>query len=87
MILELRNIEKSFGDKKVLTGVSFKAEGGKAFGLLGNKDDYKLDIEKGIGSISVDGDNISNDREIGNGINEVEIHGGVGAINVKFKES
>ena len=33
MILELRNIEKSFGEKKVLTGVSFKAEGGKAFGL------------------------------------------------------
>ena len=35
MILELRNIEKFFGEKKVLTGVSFKAEGGKAFGLLG----------------------------------------------------
>ena len=35
MILELKGIEKSFGDKKVLTGVSFKAEGGKAFGLLG----------------------------------------------------
>ncbi len=35
MELELLNIEKSFGDKKVLTGVSFKAEGGKAFGLLG----------------------------------------------------
>ena len=35
MILELKNIEKSFGDKKVLTGVSFKAKGGKAFGLLG----------------------------------------------------
>ena len=35
MILELKNIEKFFGEKKVLTGVSFKAEGGKAFGLLG----------------------------------------------------
>ena len=35
MILELKNIEKSFGENKVLTGVSFKAEGGKAFGLLG----------------------------------------------------
>ena len=35
MILELKNIEKSFGEKKVLTGVSFKAESGKAFGLLG----------------------------------------------------
>lgn len=35
VILELKNIEKSFGSKQVLTGVSFKAEGGKAFGLLG----------------------------------------------------
>lgn len=35
MILELKNIEKSFGEKRVLTGVSFRAEGGKAFGLLG----------------------------------------------------
>ena len=35
MLLELKNIEKSFGEKKVLTGVSFQAEGGKAFGLLG----------------------------------------------------
>lgn len=35
MELELLNIEKSFGNKKVLTGVSFRAESGKAFGLLG----------------------------------------------------
>lgn len=35
MILELQNIEKSFGNKPVLKGVSFQAESGKAFGLLG----------------------------------------------------
>ena len=35
MILELKNIDKSFGEKVVLRGVSFAAEGGKAFGLLG----------------------------------------------------
>lgn len=35
MLLELRNIYKSFGDKEVLKGISFSAEGGKAFGLLG----------------------------------------------------
>ncbi len=35
MVLELRNVDKSFGDKKVLAGVSFTAEGGRAFGLLG----------------------------------------------------
>ena len=35
MLLELKNIDKSFGEKKVLKGVSFVAESGKAFGLLG----------------------------------------------------
>ncbi len=35
MILELKNIDKSFGEKEVLKGVSFSAESGKAFGLLG----------------------------------------------------
>lgn len=35
MLLELKNIDKSFGDKQVLKGVSFTAESGKAFGLLG----------------------------------------------------
>ncbi len=35
MLLELKNIDKSFGAKEVLKGVSFSVEGGKAFGLLG----------------------------------------------------
>lgn len=35
MLLELKNVEKSFGNKQVLKGVSFAAESGKAFGLLG----------------------------------------------------
>ena len=35
MKLELRNIEKSFGAKQVLQGISLTAEGGQAFGLLG----------------------------------------------------
>ncbi|MDR1532011.1 MAG: ATP-binding cassette domain-containing protein [Clostridiales bacterium] len=35
MKMELRNIEKSFGQKKVLENVSFSAEGGRALGFLG----------------------------------------------------
>lgn len=35
MILELKELHKSFGEKEVLKGVSLRAEGGKAFGLLG----------------------------------------------------
>lgn len=35
MVLELKNIDKSFGAKRVLEGVSFSVESGRAFGLLG----------------------------------------------------
>lgn len=35
MKLELKNIEKSFGEKVVLKGISFFAHSGEAFGLLG----------------------------------------------------
>lgn len=35
MMLEIKNIKKSFGEKQVLKGISLVAEGGKAFGLLG----------------------------------------------------
>ena len=52
--------------------------------LLGSKDDYELDIEKGIGNITVDGKNVTDFGSSGNGANEVDIHGGVGAINVRF---
>ncbi len=35
MVLEVNDVYKSFGAKEVLKGISLKAEGGKAFGLLG----------------------------------------------------
>ena len=35
MILEFAHIEKSFGEKRVLDDICFKAESGDAFGLLG----------------------------------------------------
>ena len=70
------------GDSELELGV-----GESNITLLGSKDDYELDIEKGIGNITVDGKNVTDYGSSGNGANEVDIHGGVGAINVKFKES
>ena len=55
--------------------------------IIGNRDDYKLDIEKGIGNITVDGASVSNIKEQGNSYNSIEVSGGIGAINLKFKES
>ncbi len=54
--------------------------------LIGIQDDYTLEIEKGIGSITVDGKSASNSESFGSGANDVEIQGGIGAININFKE-
>ena len=54
--------------------------------LYGSKEDYRLDLEKGLGSISVDGVIVSDYGSSGNGMNKVEINGGVGAINVLFND-
>lgn len=54
--------------------------------LIGSKDDYKVDIEKGIGSITVDGKTVTDFGSSGNGQNHIEIEGGIGTINLKFQE-
>ena len=54
--------------------------------LIGSREVYELDIEKGIGEIRVDGKVVSDYGSSGNGTAEVKIQGGIGAINVEFKE-
>ena len=53
--------------------------------LIGNKEEYKVDIEKGLGNITADGSAITGTSSIGNGSNCIDIEGGVGAINLKFQ--
>lgn len=63
MRLELKNIHKSFGTKEVLKGISFSADSGKAFGLLGRNGAGKtttirilMDVFSGdAGEIFIDG--------------------------------
>lgn len=54
--------------------------------LFGSKDDYKVAIEKGLGSISVDGKDVSDLDGSGNGQNRINIEGGVGTVNIAFRE-
>ena len=55
--------------------------------VIGQRDDYTLDIEKGIGNITVDGTSVSEMDEQGDGKNIMEISGGVGAIRVEFQDT
>lgn len=54
--------------------------------LIGSPDDYKVEAEKGIGSICVDGKDVSDFRSSGSGQNRIEIEGGIGAIDIAFME-
>jgi len=55
--------------------------------LIGNRDDYAVEIEKGIGSVTVDGKSVADFGSSGTGKNCVQIKGGVGAINLSFQEA
>lgn len=52
--------------------------------ILGNESDYELEIDKGIGNVEIDGRSIGSNTKTGNGINKLDIDGGVGRITIDF---
>lgn len=52
--------------------------------LIGEKDDYQIHVDKGLGSITISGNEIKDDLIVGNGTNKINIDGGVGSININF---
>ncbi len=90
MILEFRNIEKSFGDKKVLKGINFIAKSGVANGYLGRNGSGKttsfrvlLDIFKpDKGEILLDGKPLDHSKvKIGYLPEERGMYDGVGLVD------
>ena len=67
------------GNSKIECGV-----GAVELNLLGNQENYQLNVEKGIGSIYVADKIYNNDDTIGNGNNHLKIEGGIGSIKVGF---
>ena len=53
---------------------------------LSKQEDYTLKLDKGIGTIKVDGVSLSGGTVVGQGTNIVEIDGGIGEIAVTFTE-
>ncbi len=52
--------------------------------LLGSDNDYKIELDKGIGEAFLDGKKMSDDSVYGAGENFIEIDGGIGELNIKF---
>lgn len=54
--------------------------------LLGNREDYKIEIDKGIGEARVAGESMRDDSVYGTGENRIQIDGGIGSINIEVSE-
>lgn len=87
----LNNLDLNMGIGKFkFTGkLSGKSEidhglGALSLNLLGNKEDYQIHLDKGLGSATLDNNNIKDDETIGNGINKIDIDGGIGSIDIDF---
>ena len=78
---ELNLTSELFGKSSIDYGV-----GETNLVLIGEKDDYKIELDKGIGKAMIDGRKMSDDSVYGTGKNFIEIDGGVGELNITFKE-
>jgi len=52
--------------------------------LQGEKESYKIQADKGLGSIKIDGKEISSGDTFGNGDTYIEVDGGIGNIKIDF---
>ena len=68
------------GSNKINAGI-----GSLELNLLGNKKDYLIKADKGIGTIHIDEAVVSDDSTIGTGENTIKIDGGIGNIDVSFR--
>ena len=87
----INNLDLSMGTGKLLlnsklTGNS-KIEAGVGkmdLLLIGSLNDYNIELDKGIGSASINNNNMENDKTYGTGTNKIEIDGGIGSIDIDF---
>ena len=54
--------------------------------LMDNKKNYTIDVSKGLGNVTLDGQKLEMDRVYGTGENYLDIDGGIGEIKIEFKE-
>ncbi|MBE5938203.1 MAG: DUF4097 domain-containing protein [Lachnospiraceae bacterium] len=60
--------------------------GSAELSLLGGEDDYFIKLDKGLGDATIDGQSMSDDSVFGTGDNRINIDGGIGSIDIDFKE-
>ena len=76
---QLSLTSKIIGDSEIDAGV-----GELNLNLIGSLNDYKIKLDKGIGSASINSEKMRSETYYGTGSNLIDIDGGVGSINIDF---
>lgn len=71
---------KVLGTSEIDVGV-----GHTILNFIGNKNDYEIKIDKGIGKALIDGSEVLDDNTYGSGINKIHVNGGIGNTDINFK--
>ncbi len=90
--ININNLELNMGIGKIsltskLTGKN-KIDSGIGemnLSLIGTLEDYEIYLDKGIGKATINGNNVKDDNTYGTGINKLDINGGIGNIEINFK--
>ena len=72
---------KLIGKSKIDSGV-----GAINIKLMEKKENYTIEVDKGLGNVTLDGQKLEIDRVYGTGKNYLDIDGGIGSIKIDFKE-
>ena len=90
---ELNNLDLDVGVGKFILNSDIKGKskieagiGSLNINIKQPKENYTVSIDKGIGSIKIDGEKSKNNN-FGNGINILDIDGGIGSISINFNTS
>lgn len=55
--------------------------------IRGNADDYCINVDKGLGDVTINGQSVGDNTTVGNGFNRIKLSGGIGSISVSFSSA
>ncbi|MGN0527287.1 MAG: DUF4097 family beta strand repeat-containing protein [Acutalibacteraceae bacterium] len=87
----LRNLELDMGVGELTLKSRIEGKSSIDYGvgeadltLLGSREDYRIELDKGIGEAKLEGENMNDGSVYGAGENHIDIDGGVGELNIEF---
>lgn len=85
------DLDMGVGELNLKSALTGKADldlgiGSTKLELIGSDDDYRIDVSKGLGAVTVDGKSVSDNEVCGNGDCKIKVDGGIGEIRISFTD-